>query len=340
METKPGQQTTPPTDVGETHPIGELIRAAGRREEPPQQDYDRVFAATERAFHAMVQRRRRRRISYGLAASLLVAVVLLAAVIGTRQQPMPIQVAVTETLRGTAAVRATEQSGWTSLPGNDSPLMSASQLRTGRGSRIGILLANGVSVRLDELSKIELESVSRIHLTSGTVYVDSGRDRFTIQPIEIVTQQGTASDIGTQFEVRYVDDVLRLRVREGRVRLQREANQISSSQGDQLSIDPDGQIVWAQIASDDPEWNWVETVAPAPNIDGEPVTVLLDWVSRETGRKIKFANPAVRVTADSTILHGNVRNLTPMEALVTMLSTTDLEFSLDEPGAIMISTRN
>ena len=30
----------------------------------------------------------------------------------------------------------------------------------------------------------------------------------------------------------------------------------------------------------------------------------------------------------------------PMEALVTMLSTTDLEFSLDEPGTIVVSTRN
>ena len=337
---KPGQQKAPPTDITETHPIGDLIRAAGRREVPPQENLDRVFAATERTFQAMVQRRRRRRISYGLAASLLVAAILVAAVFGTRQQPAPFQVAVTETLRGTAAIRMTGQSGWRSLAGNDIPLMSASQLRTGRGSRIGFVLANGVSVRLDELTEITLETGSRIHLVAGTVYVDSGRNRFTIQPIHIVTQQGTASDIGTQFELRYIDDVLRLRVREGRVLLQREANQISSTQGDQLSIDPGGQVVWAQIAVDDPEWNWVETVAPAPDIDGEPVTVLLDWVSRETGRKVKFASPDVKVAADSTIMHGNVRNLTPMEALVTMLSTTDLEFSLDEPGLIVIGTRN
>ncbi len=337
---KPGQQKTPPTDIAETHPIGDLIRAAGRREDPPQENYNRVLAATEQAFHALVQRRRRRRISYGLAASLLTAAILVAAVIGTRQQPTPIQVAVTETLRGTAAIRATGQSGWTSLPGNDSPLMSASQLRTGRGSRIGILLTNGVSVRLDELTEIELESGSRIHLMAGTVYVDSGRHRFTIQPIQIVTQQGKASDIGTQFELQYIDDVLRLRVREGRVLLQREADQISSAQGDQLSIDSGGQIVWAQIASDDPEWSWVETVAPAPDIDGEPVTVLLDWVGRETGRKIKFDNPDVKIAADRTILHGDVQDLSPMEALVTMLSTTDLEFSLDEPGTIVVSTRN
>ena len=337
---KPGEQKTPPTDITETHPIGDLIRAAGRREDPPQENYDRVLAATERTFRSMVQRRRRRRISYGLAASLLVAAILVATVIGTRQQPAPIQVAVTETLRGTAAIRMAGQSGWSSLLGNDSPLMSASRLRTGRGSRIGFVLANDVSVRLDELTEIELESGSRIRLMAGTVYVDSGRNRFTIQPIQIVTQQGTASDIGTQFELRYIDDVLRLRVREGRVLLQREAKQISSTQGDQLSIDPSGQVVWAQIAVDDPDWNWVETVAPAPDIDGEPVTVLLDWVSRETGRKVKFANPDVKVAADSTILHGSVRNLTPMEALVTMLSTTDLEFSLDEPGLIVISSRN
>ena len=145
------------------------------------------------------------------------------------------------------------QSGWSSLLGKDSPLMSASRLRTGRGSRISFVLANDVSVRLDELTEIELESGSRIRLMAGTVYVDSGRNRFTIQPIQIVTQQGTASDIGTQFELRYIDDVLRLRVREGRVLLQREAKQISSTQGDQLSIDPSGQVVWAQIAVDDPD---------------------------------------------------------------------------------------
>jgi hypothetical protein len=69
----------------------------------------------------------------------------------------------------------------------------------------------------------------------------------------------------------------------------------------------------------------VQSVAPAPDIDEQPVTLLLTWVGRETGKVIRFASPDVERRAGQTILHGNIRHLSPMEALQVMLATTDFE---------------
>ena len=67
-----------------------------------------------------------------------------------------------------------------------------------------------------------------------------------------------------------------------------------------------------------------------------PLTVLLEWVARETGRVIQFDKPEIERKAGTTILHGNIRHLAPLEALEVMLATTDLEYALPDDGTILI----
>jgi ferric-dicitrate binding protein FerR (iron transport regulator) len=212
-------------------------------------------------------------------------------------------------------------------------------MRTLAGSRAGVVLAAGVSLRLAEATEIALESDSRLRVIAGKVYVDTGAARRT-GGIEVVTEAGTAVDIGTQFEVQYRDHEYRLRVREGRVMLRREVGEVDGQAGEQLTIRAGGVLERAHIAPDDPEWNWVESLAPAPDIDKQPITVLLDWVARETGRSIRFATPETERKADTTILHGNIRHLAPLEALSVMLATTDLEYALPDDATILISLRD
>ena len=59
-------------------------------------------------------------------------------------------------------------------------------------------------------------SPSEIELSAGAVYIDTGSEsaRFAVR-----TPLATARDLGTQFEVRLLDDTLRLRVRSGIVEL-------------------------------------------------------------------------------------------------------------------------
>ncbi len=82
-------------------------------------------------------------------------------------------------------------------------------------------------------------------------------------------------------------------------------------------------------------------MAPVPQLHNRPVAVLLEWVSRETGREIRFAAPEVQLHADKTILSGikDVQNLTPMEILDAGVAITDLEYEIMDSGDILIQAR-
>jgi hypothetical protein len=194
-------------------------------------------------------------------------------------------------------------------------------------------------VRLAEATSLVLESPSTLRLVEGKVYLDTGRGERTGRSIEVVTPAGTARDVGTQFEVLYRDDAYRLRVRDGRVLLSRDAGDVTGGAGDQLSIDAGGGLMRTPIARDDSDWQWVESVAPAPDIDEKPLTVLLEWVAHETGRAVAFDTPEVERKAGTTILHGSIRNLAPLDALSVMLATTDFEYVLSDDGTILIRSK-
>jgi hypothetical protein len=87
------------------------------------------------------------------------------------------------------------------------------------------------------------------------------------------------------------------------------------------------------------EWRWVESIATAPDVNDQPVMELLDWVARETGRPIRFKDAEVERRAASTILHGSVRNLAPLDALSLMLATTDLDYVELTDGTLLIQAR-
>jgi ferric-dicitrate binding protein FerR (iron transport regulator) len=228
---------------------------------------------------------------------------------------------------------------WTTLSDEARDLSAGVHLRTLAGSRAGILLANGISVRLAEASELVLESTSRVRLVVGKVYLDTADRAVDASAIEVITALGIASDIGTQFEVLYRDDAYRLRVREGRVVLSRSSTYIDNRAGDQLTIGADGILQRTRISRQDAEWDWIESVAPALEIDEQPLSVLLTWVARETGRSIRFATPGIESKANTTILHGNIRALAPLEALTVMLATTDLEHTILDDGTILIGLK-
>jgi len=327
-----------------------LLRSAGRRAEPPAAAYERVLDAATRTWRARVNRRRRWRASFAIAASLLIVVAL--AVFVRTQPPAPATiVGRTDRVIGTVEIRATRDAAWVTLGDQPEGLVVGSELRTRAGSRAGIVLDGGISVRLADTTDVVLESASRVQVLSGRVYLDTG-DAGTpgatgrAQQIEVVTARGVVRDIGTQFEVLYRNDVYRLRVREGRVLLSRSSSGIESPRevdggaGEELTIDASGAIERTRIAAQDSQWQWVQSVAPAPDVDAQPVTMLLAWVARETGRPIRYASPDIERRAGQTILHGNIRHLAPMEALEVMLATTDFEHALLPDDTILIRLKS
>ena len=317
--------------------VVELIRRAGRREMPTDEEYQRVFVAASATLQDKLKSRRRRFVLRALAAG-FIASVGIALVVGNWPTASEATLAEVDRVNGPAEVRRDGET-WSALAANRSPLATASRVRTGPGSRVGVRMANGVSLRLAEATEVVFVAPGRVRLIGGKVYADSGGQSPASRRITVETALGVAWDVGTQFEVLYRDDVYRLRVREGTVRMRQDERRLSSSAGQQLTIGADRQVRTDRIAPDDPEWRWTESVAPDPVMDARAVTVLLSWVARQTGRRIRFASPEVELAAETTLLYGEVHHLEPLDALDAMLATTDFDYTLLEDGSIIIDAR-
>ena len=105
-------------------------------------------------------------------------------------------------------------------------------------------------------------------------------------------------------------------------------------------IRPAGEVQRAVIATDDSSWEWVQLVVRTPDIENRPLSELLEWVARETGRPMRYESPAVRALTQSTILHGSIRNLAPLPAAQTVLATTDLDLEILADGSLLLKGRN
>jgi ferric-dicitrate binding protein FerR (iron transport regulator) len=206
-------------------------------------------------------------------------------------------------------------------------LAAGIRIRTGADGRAALALAGGESLRLASGTEVMLDAPGRLYVQRGTVYVDSG-ERPAAARVEIVTPAGTARDLGTQFELQVAGAALRLRVREGMVVLDRGGQSLTGRAGEQVSIDGLGAVSRTAIAPEDPAWQWAESIAPMPDMDGKPAAALIAWVARETGRQLHYESPLVEQRATAVILHGDIRHLAPIEALEAMLATTDLVVEL------------
>ena len=303
--------------------VASLIRAAGRRIEPPAEAYQRVLTAATAAFREKAAKRRGRTWMLAAAAASVAAVgLLLLQWNGTSTQA---QIATVARVIGSVEVET--DGTWEPMTGARGSLGTGARLRTLAGGSVALELDGGASLRLAAATEVQMDGPRRILLRSGTLYLDNNASVGTGYQIE--TPAGTARDVGTQFELHVAGSALRLRVREGRVEVDRAGQFVTGSAGEQLEIDVLGSVSRSPIATTDVAWQWAETLAPAPDIDGKPAVVLLDWVARETGRRLHYESAAVQARAATVILHGNIRHLAPLAALDVMLATTDLEYLLD-----------
>lgn len=317
-----------------------LIRGAGRREQPPEPARQMALAVALEAWRAKTAHLRRRSAARWTAAAAIAAgaagLTLYALLPRVAMQVPATPVATLE--RGVGLVEAQlEDGGWQAL-GEDAALLKGTRLRTGAGARAALRLAGGASLRLAEDTEVTLASPPLLELVAGRAYVDSGGGGISSR-VEIVTSIANATDIGTQFEVSLSHDRYRLRVREGRVLLRHGHARTESAAGDELTIGPASVLERRSVPVMGDEWRWVESIATAPDVNDQPVTELLDWVARETGRPIRFKDAEVERRAASTILHGSIRNLAPLDALSLMLATTDLDYVELTDGTLLIQAR-
>lgn len=310
--------------------LAQLLGLAGARPPLPEERAQRIRAAVLPAWLKESRSYRRRRIrgvvAVAVAAGLAVAAALM---LWSRSLPeLGAQVAVAVRLNGPE-------------PRIDSPDGSVGALSTGATVRVGhritaeaglaaLQLNDGALLRIDAGTEVSFVSEDLLEVDRGAIYIDSGTDGGSDEGISIRTPLGTVHEIGTQFEVRVAADAVRVRVREGRVELEGPETSARGEAHDELLLRSDGTLERRTVRAYGSEWEWIQRVAPAFELDGRTLGDFLRWVSRETGWAVRYSDPTVGVSAEGILIRGPETSVSPRDVLPLVLAACELSYRLED----------
>jgi ferric-dicitrate binding protein FerR (iron transport regulator) len=318
-----------PEDPGE-EAVTTLLRLAEPGEAPPAERTARVRAAVEARWRDAVRARRLRRRLATTLLGLAAAAVIVVVAVSPRLVPEPPAAGVVAVVeRAVGGVTREDPERRALLPGAEVSAGTVVETRSDGGA--ALRLADGASLRVDGRSRVRLISATVVGLEQGGVYLDSGpRGR---GGLEVRTPLGVVRDVGTQFEVRLAADALGVRVREGRVRIETRALATEVERGQAVTVGPSGHATRERVAAHGAAWDWASSLAPPFEIEGRPLQDLLEWVSRETGRRVRLAG--VPESVRKQILHGSLEGLGPLPALDAALPACGLAHRLDEDAIVV-----
>ncbi len=336
-------QKTPETGLdapsGEEHAVATLLRDAGPRPAVPPADLAVLKAAARAEWQGLIEERGARTrfgalMPLALAASLVLAVALAWWFV--QRPPLAgASIASVELVAGAVGLEPAAAAGELAAGlelGAGAELNTAGPDENGRAPRLALRLSGGHSVRLDAHTRARLASANRLELERGAVYVDSGGGLPAGAGLEIATPFGSVQEIGTQFEVRIneaADVDLRVRVREGEVALERGGESHAAAAGEELILRRDGSVVRSAVEPDAPGWDWVLASAPSVDIEGLPLASYLAWLSRETGWRVTYDDPALQASARRIRLHGTIAGLRPDESVSPVLDGSGLGYRME-----------
>jgi hypothetical protein len=318
--------------------VEKLLYAAGPGPEIPEDGAARIKDQIRPVWRDVVLGRSRQRGRLWMGGIATAAALIVAAIYLPFLQPgaptQPPRAVVVAVIDGTLEVTPPGSNvSFLTSESSDSEIPRGSLIRTNSDSRAALWLADRRSLRVDSDTGLRLDSEASVSLVAGGVYIDSSDE--VGAGVEVRTALGTAFEIGTQFEVRFGPDRLDVKVREGLVALAREDEEYRITEGVVLSVGSDGGVSTASITPYDPAWTWTEEIAPPFDIEGRSVLAFLDWVSRETGFTIRFADREVERMAASTILHGTIDGLSPAQAPAAILPSARLT-ATEDAGTLLV----
>lgn len=348
-----------PTSPVRDEALSRLLEIAGPRPEPPEDLRREVERTAHAAWQEKVQahaRARRRRVWQLAAAAVLVAGVGVALWVGLgpgEPSTTAPTLARVEAVRGSVTVRVPGSRTALPRPGTDAvPLASGAALaagsvidtgspegetQRGAGGRVALRLRDGTSLRLDTETRLQLASVRELVLERGAVYLDTGGDgrQEPGEALTVRTSLGVARDVGTQFEVRLSDQALRVRVRDGRVEVETGTARHPAAAGTALTVDPAGRVEREVIPSHGASWGWVLETSPPFELEGASLADYLAWLRRETGWRVRYADPELEREADGTTLHGSIAGLRPDQTPAAVLPGAGLAHRI-EGGTLVV----
>jgi ferric-dicitrate binding protein FerR (iron transport regulator) len=306
--------------------IEELLRQVGARDEPAADMMQEVQAAVHAEWQSMLRERQRKRrfVTFGVAASALLAIGVAVVNVRNLAPPAPVQIAQITRVDGHLLVRPESQAAREIAVAQS--VSTGETIQTDDRSRAALRLGGGVSLRLDHDTIVKVASADELLLTAGAVYVDSGVETQAgnSTPLTIRTDAGSVRHVGTQYQVRTHADEMEVSVREGRVMIANAAGTSSGVAGERIRVTPRGEIVRSTVLAQDPSWRWAARTAPLFDINEHTFATFAEWVARETGRKVVYASSEAQRTANEVTLRGSIAGLDPDTALSAVLSTTQL----------------
>ena len=309
---------------GDDEGIETLLREVGARDEPSAAVTNDVQQALHAQWREMLaeRSRRRRTVAYGLAASVAIVVVVVAA---TLQWLAPNRGPVATIARIDGSLQLVAASAEAPIFAHVGQRLSVGEtLRTDAGTRAALAFDDGLSLRVDAGSIVELVAPDRLVLSTGAVYVDAAPGPARDASLQVQTRAGIVRHLGTQYQVRQDVRAVVISIREGRVQIEGSQGASHASAGEVLSILDGGTIQRSSISPYDASWHWAIAAAPAFDINNRRLSDFLDWVARETGKRIVYATPQALQAAQSVVLRGSIGGLDPESAVSPVLSTTEL----------------
>lgn len=195
-------------------------------------------------------------------------------------------------------------------------------------SPVLVTLERGGTLRIAAGSRLSVNGTSELALERGLIYLDLPPGVNAAKPLRVITRAGAIEHVGTEFEIMSDEHAVRVRVREGRIRFFGRSDTLDADAGTELLVAPGKSIAQRPIETYGRDWQWTAALAPDYDIEGRPLIGFLQWVSRELGRPLDFADADARKIADRTILHGSVRHQAPIEAMSNVLATTSLTYEI------------
>lgn len=306
-----------PDDSG----IEELLREVGARAEPAPDTMREVHAAVHAEWLSVVSERRHRRRSVLLGMTAGFVLVVVAATFGLRYVTVDAAPVGSVTLIDGRLLTATGDDRWNAGVIGD-PVAIGETIRTDDRSRAAMRFGS-VSLRLDRATTVQIVGNDRIMLASGALYLDSPPGS-PPTPLTVQAHEVSVRHAGTQYQVRTHANALEVSVREGRVTISNAAGTSSGVAGERIRVTAQGEITRAAISPRDPAWRWAASVAPAFEIDNQPLAALLTWIARESGREVIYASQQARAAAADVRMRGSVAGLDLDTALNAVLATTQL----------------
>ena len=315
--------------------VARLIAQAGPRQAPRAAAEGTVRAVIEQEWSAQIARRGRRRVRHLQLVAAVVAVTIGAGWIALRYETAANRATVGAFVAARGPVRVEPVAGRGIIVDGD-PLATGMVVRTGP-SGMALIRVAGAAIRIGPSTALSLERPGRVRLLGGQVYVDTGPSAARVGSLTVATPLGDLTHLGTQFQVRLdPGPSMSVNVREGLVRMEGLGLAQTLGRREGVDVTPGGAVTHRIVEPYDALWSWVNAFVPNFPIEGQPLSVFLDWFVRETGRSLVFVPPVTRADTDQTTLSGSISGLTPGQALAAVLATTRFRYDVTVSGELRI----